>query len=404
MCIRDSGTTGLGKSVGTSVEGQGQSIDFMWIGEHPWAATFQQTGRLHLYAQYRRDGQAVEEDLGAGKIFAQRQMRFTLPKALRAVPEGPVCLFFGTGRNSSAVPVRSNSASAGDTAGFRYQAWEANIRTTSSRQVDEKEVAELSLALPEAERRATSETNGLAALGVRQREDCSKMMVPTAGETVPKDVFIAGQQTSIAQRICVRRARNQRNPEYINTDYKIDVHEAISQFRSPDGGSPQGGRRQAEVRQFLSQWQKWIDQTGVEYVPEVGSPSDFLPTVGTLDNSIKDWNAHRKAYPGTPAPATIVNGILDAYKGCLEDVSKQLAFKLDAWQKARANQPARDRLYAERKRSECVGRVEELDRLKIRIGELRTQLAETQTRVAAAPTVQNQTASRQMLNGESCQP
>lgn len=399
-------TTNLGGTVGTAVEGEGQAVDFSWIAEHPWAASFQQAGRFHLYAQYRRDGQPVEEDLGAGRLIAQRQIRFSLPAALRTVPEGPVCLFVGGGRNSAAVPVRAGAGAGGDTARFRYPAWEANVGTTSARRSDERDVAELGRVIPEAERRYRAEAEALAALGVRGAEDCGRLAVPSASvDTDPKDVVAPGIQASAAQRICVRRARNMRNPEYMrNSDYRIDTYDVVSHHRpaAVEANNPDASRRQAEGRMFVSHWQKWIDQTGVEYVPEVGTSSEFLPLLGTLISSVKDWNAHRVAYPGTPAPALIVNGILDAYKGCLDDVGKQLSIKYEAWQRTRANKPERDRIYAERKRSECVARVGEQGRMGQRISELRTELAAAQARLVAAGTVQPRSAPRRLLNGEAC--
>ena len=39
------------------------------------------------------------------------------------------------------------------------------------------------------------------------------------------------QQATASQRICVRRARNMRNQEYMNPAYRVDIHEAVAQFR-----------------------------------------------------------------------------------------------------------------------------------------------------------------------------
>lgn len=399
------GTTSLGGNVGTGVEGEGQTVDFSWIPEHPWAGAFQQSGRLRLYAQYRKDGQPVEEDLGVGRMVAARQIRFVLPRSLRAAPDGQVCLFLSGGRSGGAVPVRGAAGGGGDTGRFRFPAWESGVRAASARSAAERDVAELGRLIPDLERQIRTESDALAAQGVRQPEDCAHMRVaPSSGDVAPPDVIAPGNQAGTAQRICIRRARNMRNAEYMaNARYRIDAQEAVSQYRPAQGeGGGDVRHRQEEARMFLGHWQKWIGQTGVEYVPEVGEPSEFLPLLGTFITAVGEWNVHRQTYPGTPPPPVVVNGILDAYRGCLEDVGKQLTFKYEAWQKARVSQPARDRIYADRKRAECVGRVEELKRLDERLGVLRGQLTEAQGRVASQPDAAAPSSSRRVLNGETC--
>ncbi len=393
-------TTSLGNSVGTSVEGEGTNLDFLWMAEHPWATSFQQSGRIRLYAQYRRNGQAVEEELGPGRLVAQRQMRFVLPKSLRGVPDGPVCLFLSPGRNQAAVPVRA--ASAGETARFRDADWDSWVRANSARNSDAQEADELARVLTEAERRIAAQDKALARAGVQRPEDCARMAVPaTAVEANPKDIFAPAQQAGASQRICVRRARNMRNQEYIRAEYRVDIHEAVTQFR-PEASATEGAQRQADARLFLGHWQKWIDQTGADYTPELGSVGEFLPFAGTVGPAIKNWNIQRKAYPSTPAPPAVVTGLLDSYKGCLEDVGKQVAVKYEAWQRARASQPERDRLYTERKRAECTTQFADQEQLRSRVGELRGELAAMKARLGAAAASSDPGATRKVLNGESC--
>ncbi|MBL8434695.1 MAG: hypothetical protein JNL99_07135 [Zoogloea sp.] len=399
LLVAACGTTSLGSSVGTSVEGEGSNLDFLWMAEHPWAPSFQQSGRVRLYAQYRQGGQIVEQDLGAGRLVAQRQMRFVLPHSLRGVPDGPVCLFLSPGRNQAAVPVRT--ASAGETARFRHADWDGWVRANSARNNDAQDAETLARVLAEAEQRIASQDKALARYGVRQPADCARMSVPaTAVEANPRDVIAPAQQAAASQRICVRRARNMRNQEYMNPAYRVDIHEAVAQFR-PETSLADSARRQADARLFLGHWQKWIDQTGADYTPELGSASELLPFAGTVPPAIKNWNTHRQTYPGTPAPQAVVTGLLDGYKGCLEDVAKQLAVRHEAWQKARSSQPERDRLYAERKRAECSTEFAEQERLKARVGELRSELAAARARLGVTETTRASTA-RKVLNGESC--
>ena len=401
LLVAACGTTSLGSSVGTSVEGEGSNLDFLWMAEHPWAPSFQQSGRLRLYAQYRQGGQTVEQDLGAGRLVAQRQLRFVLPHSLRGVPDGPVCLFLSPGRNQAAVPVRA--ASTGETARFRHADWDSWVRANSARNNDAQDVEALTRVLADAEQRIAAQDKALARQGVKRAEDCARMNVPTtAVEANPRDVIAPAQQATASQRICVRRARNMRNQEYIRPEFRIDIHEAVAQFR-PEAGGADMARRQADARLFLGHWQRWLEPTGADYTPELGSASEMLPLAGTVSLAIKNWNLHRQTYPGTPAPPAVVTGLLDGYKGCLEDVAKQLAVRHEAWQKARASQPERDRLYTERKRAECSTQAAEQEQLKARVGELRAELAAARARLGAAETTPAITA-RKVLNDASCSP
>jgi len=396
-------TGSLGNNVGTLVEGEGANIDFSWVPDHPWSNSFRQPGRLHLYAQYRRNGEPVEEDLGAGRSTAQRQLRFELPKGLRGLPDGGVCFFLGAGGNGGTVPVRTASKTGGDTVRFGYPSWSAYVRESGARYVDQREADERARTLTAAEQRAAAETASLAKIGVQRREDCTRLAAATAaGGSVPKNVLAPREQALVAQKICVRQARNMRNPEMTQASDQVDAYDVIKRYPF-DALSPESARRQTEARQFLAHWQRWFDQTGVNYVPEVGSASDHLPVVHSVMPIIKNWNVERQANPATPAPGAIVFGLLDAHKGCLDDVTKQLAFKYDAWQKARANQPVRDRLYAERQLAECTGRVDDLTTLQSRIGDLRRQMAADRARLSESPEPAPFASSgRTVLNGHTC--
>lgn len=398
--------TGLGTHAGVTVQGEGSTLELAWSPDHPWARQFQsEANRFHVFAQYRIGDQPVEQDLGAGSLIGTPAVvRFQLPPALRSAPESQVCLFIGRSRAESAVPIRMGPQAAGDTARFRYAEWEAGVRsaTVAAQSQRESDALDRSVASIQTETRRVRAVQDQS--GIRSAEDCKRLRPSAvAQESTPNNVVDPSLAGAVAQRICVRRARNMRRSEVFER-YRIDVEEKVASFAS-DAQQPKSERTKAQLRQFEQQWTRWFDKTGADYRPELGSDLDLLPVVDTVYAAIKAWNNGSQHSPADRA--IIVRGLLDGFDGCLEDANKQLRTQYEAWERARSNKPARDKLYVEWQQASCLN---ELQNQNKALTALSDALAEAQTRqaklqaqqgAAQAPAVLTK-PGRKVLNDEVC--
>ena len=366
-------TNSIGESASTKVEGLQDSVIFSWQQDHPWSTQFSGQGsRFSLFAQYVANGRPVEQNLGRPSSVSSQQWTFALPRELRSVPESQVCLFFSQSQTSPSIPVRARAAVGGETARFRFPDWEKRVIAATSTSVLEAELKAIDSIVADSKAQLARLKGDLERSGVKSIEDCSRLasaVSSTQYESIPADVVPVAMQMDATERICVRRARNMKR---FRPEYRADL-DVLAEQVSTDTTVALTERTRSQVRSFLNQWMKWRDRTGPEYTPQLGSPTEGLPTGGVLDEAIKVWNS--SAAPKTSASrATITAGLLDAYSGCLEDVSKQLAIRGAAWESARVNRPARDRLFAERRRAQCHSQVSGLEALASSIVEQENQL------------------------------
>lgn len=367
----------LGDNAGVSVEGQGSRLTLAWESRHPWAAQLrQQAARYHIYAQYRHDSRPVEQDLGVARLDRDgAAMLFVLPDALKAPPESAICLFVSPGRQYASLPVRLTRQTAADTATFRYPAWEVSVTARTRQLFTQREVAMHAQQVSELEQQLQAMQMSLSTIGANAPQDCERLQANGRSDTgdQPADVIAPDRQAEKAQQICVRRARN------VRVNYKIDLTQLTKSLLADKSLSEQD-RRRAIGMLFLQHWHRWFDQTGIDYVPEIGSSSELLPMSKTTVQALRTMvdQADKDSTRREMAARSAATGMLDGYAGCLEDVGKQLVVKHEAWRIARVNQPERDRLYTERKRAECVARFQEVAQARNDLEEARRRLADKQ--------------------------
>ena len=363
--------TPLADNAGMFVEGARNTVFLTWDEDYPWtAAAKAQLPRLHLFAQYRSQSKPVEQDLGAVRSIDQRTLTFDLPTSLRNTPDGSVCLFFSASRSGTSIPVRIKSSETNDTARFRFPTWETAATASTraalvSRRGDnlEAEIRDLETSL-EAQRAA------LQKMGVQTRQDCAGIggkvgdAVPLAR---PREAVDPKLQEQASQRLCVRRARNLR--VLTNLD-PLEFTNSLSTDTAIAAGD--GRRRMAAT--FRDLWTRWLDRTGVDYVPEVGKADDILPLNKVAEQALLAWIKSNRTDENRRVIAT---GLVEAFEGCLDDTRKQLAIKYSAWERARREQPRRDQLYVEHERRQCVAQYGEMEKTQALLDEAKGKRSAT---------------------------
>lgn len=364
----------IGENANTKVEGNQNSLVFSWEQSHPWSAQLAAQGsRYSLFAQYITGGRPVEQNLGRPQRVTPLQWTFLLPRELRSAPEGHVCLFFSQSQHSPSIPIRAKAIPGGDTARFRFPDWEKLVAAGTKASAIATEIKTMESSIADSKVEHARLKGELERNGVKSMEDCSRApntIVTTQIEATPADVLLASQQADAAERICVRRSRNMKR---FRAEYRVDLDVLTEQLITESSVAlPERSKSQAKA--FLNHWTKWRDRTGPEYTPQLGSSGEGLPTGGVLDVAVSNWNNATIAKTAA-ARVAVTSGLLDAYSGCLEDVGKQLTIRSAAWQSAQTNRPARDRIFAERKREQCQSLVSGLEGLTKSLAEQEGQLS-----------------------------
>lgn len=331
-------------------------INASWTLDHPWAKEFiSQAAKFRLYGQYVSHGKHVEVPLANAQLTGQTGWTFQLPEKLPATPESPVCLHISAGRNQS-IPVRSNGSAQYDTARFRYEPWERNIRNTSRLAEQQREINLLETAISQDEASVATYKKNLAARGIKTQGDCTREEMtgtPSVAEAAPGKVVEPSRQQAASERICVHRTRNWGSKIILPPVYVIDVPAILKLYFDARAITSPSSRNDQLYSQFQKDWASWYKETGEGFLPEIGEKNDILAEVGLVTAAINRWNTNPQNRNNTDLNI-IANGMLDAYTGCLEDVNKQLNANYNAWQLAQKNKESRDQRYSEFKQAECV--------------------------------------------------
>ncbi len=350
------------KNADVEVIGNGSIVQFSWATDHPWAKQFQAQGmRMHLFAQYKSASLPVEQDLGVGIYAPPTQVRFQLSDTLLAVPDGPVCLFLSTSRAASAIPIRMPSDHQADTARFRNPAWEHHAVVSTRTSLTAKQERELSESLTALDQQIDLAHKLATKDGIATAADCVNVKATSSNlSDSMQGVLEPAEQEDGAERVCVRRARNMRNSLMINSKYLVDLEKMVNNLTIPRGAA-NSAVINVQIQTFQANWNKWISKTGVDYVPEVGTDSNFLPMGGILLSQLEQMN--KSSVRDSDLEKTITMGLLDSYSGCLEDVKKQLNQKYVSWVHEQTNKPAREAAHSEYIRKQCVAQFDKVDAL-----------------------------------------
>jgi hypothetical protein len=346
--------------------------------------------------------------------------------------------------SKSLLPIRSATQKGHDTARFRYEAWEHVVEARASNIAAQQRIAATEQAIKKADQQVADEEGTLAQRGWTSAPACQGITVAsTQDEPQPYDVVPAAQHDEIARRVCVRRVwvgkrlfdgniaelktgieqgkvTNQALVETLLDLFEFDylapdlAHLILDELKPPPGGAAGDFEsRQAQAKEFLSDWEKF-ESSSQNYQPHFGGRTDYLRlTTSSRDIAMrlvgpqvaKAIGAER-AMPNLQRPSQsevlgLVGASLDAYFGCLEDGRKQLKTKYDSWQALKVSAPERDRQKREFLVRECTQGLSKLEEMKSARKDLQAQLARDQQSLASA-SFATLTGRPQVLNGAAC--
>lgn len=336
------------KTAGTQLLGNKDKVRLLWTTDHPWAAGLARAnGRIVLIGQYRAESGMVEERLSVGQL-SNMEIEFNLPKALRTIPKGSVCLFIAESNRQNAIPIRLDTSRGGDTAKFRHDVWERSIRLETISRVRSEQAIALNISTESIRQELEIIKQRLASRQLVKASDCDRIKSTESSESAIPELIDTKQQNDISQRVCVRRARNM---SLLRPEYRVDVHAFASALSNNSyADSPELAKSRA-VR-YIQHRSQWGSLTGPEYTPEVGSSSEILPVGKVVAEILARFNSSGGVVLSTEGRDAAI-GLMEAHSACLEDVEKQVRLRSDAWARARNNRPLREKMYMERLREQC---------------------------------------------------
>ena len=434
----------------TDVSADGRRLSLTWHKSHPWDEALRKDG-AELRVRYPTGSREATEGLGRGTADSKnpRHLTFSLPETLSSDVVGSVCLFLQTPARR-AVPVRRATVGDADTAGFRYEAWERQLRQATDLRVVRARVQSVSAELDAATARVDAQERRVADLGASDVAACEQLSVPVvAPGPRPPDVIDPPAQDAAARRVCVMRAANgfatrlgyaagrlkQKLAAATKAQDAEAALEALSLAFSPafsgpldatprqlvEGiaaalgpGSASLNARRSELTTFVRDWGQFVT-TLKDYQPPLGDSDEYLGWPSTargvalrvfgrdLASRLNvSWAVQDLPEPTTRDLESILGSALDAYAGCVDDGVKQLAIKYRNWQDLRSAAPQRAAAAREFLVRECRQELRTRDTLKARQAELQAQLALERAAVERLQVAVQLPARPVVLNGESC--
>jgi hypothetical protein len=434
----------------TKATAEGRVISLAWDKQHPWDAVLTAAG-AELVAKYQVEGRReVSESLGRATIRPgdSRTVRFALPDTVRANPIGPVCLFVQL-PDRRVLPIRRANAKLADTVGFRYDAWDRQMRRRTQARAAEQTLVAAQRALAVSTQSVANQEASVKSRGWSTLDACTTIAAPAnLASAKPFDAVAPPEQDEAARRVCVRQVwlandlitnyvQNILPERFANDGNSRDVEVARSRMTATfsaafvgtggdvaellkaivdrlGGENPTVNARMEQLREFIRDWSRFAE-TSEDYRPQFGKADTYLSwpsTAGEVAFRIfgpalaKAFNV-TWAMEGVPAATTrdlesFLGASLDAYAGCLEDGRKQLSTKWDNWQAEQSRAPqfatsARDFLVRE-----CRQEVGLIDKLKAERVAIEAQLAKAKQAMTVASTPPALASKPEVLNQISC--
>ncbi len=434
----------------TKATAEGKVISLAWDKQHPWDAALAAAG-AELVAKYQVEGRReVTELLGRATVRPgdSRTVRFALPDTVRANPVGPVCLFVQL-PDRRVLPIRRANAKLTDTVGFRYDAWDRQMRQRTQARAAEQSLVAAERALAVATQSLANQEASVARRGWSTLDACTTIAAPAnLASARPFDALPPLEQEEAARRVCVRQvwlandlitnyventlperfeqAGNSRDVEAARSRLMAtfsaafvglggDVTELLNVIVDRLGGDNATVKaRMEQLREFVRDWSSF-SETSEDYRPQFGKADTYLgwaSTAGEVAFRIFGPALAKAldvmwAMEGVPPATTrdlesFLGASLDAYAGCLEDGRKQLATKWENWQAEQARAPqfatsARDFLVRE-----CRQEVGLIDKLKTERAAIEAQLAKAKQAMTVASTPPPLASRPELLNQASC--
>lgn len=414
-------STGLGDNLGTTVSASDMTVSLQWVPEHPLDAQLR-SRPLMLVAEYQTgsDEAWVREVVGKGAGINSRSVDFRLPTVLKAVPSGSVCLFVEiSGRTR--LPVRPTSRGE-DATRFTYPAWVGYVRASSAILVEVNDRERQRAAVEDLARRVETQQAHIAKSGWSTPQSCD--VAPERGDedtsSRPYDVVVPPEQDTTARRVCIHRLTfakeifsnrlkdAEKDPALAKKLCSLPVLISDLAKAAESGGMPRlsektGLPRKRQASEFLGDLHKFGPTVGRNYLPHIGSASDYL-SIGQDGSSAQCRILAKQSSSADEDGITVLGASLDSYFGCVADVREQLTTKYAAWSSETRSAPQRKKQYVQYVMGQCRKAFANLEMLKIQHQQASQQLQALESgKGGASRTSANLLSRRVLLNGEICE-
>jgi hypothetical protein len=434
----------------TRATAEGRVISLAWDRQHPWDAVLT-AGGAELIARYLVEpSREVAEPIARATVRPgdNRTVRFPLPDTVRGNPIGPVCLFFQL-PDRRVLPIRRANPKLSDTVGFRYDAWDRQMRQKTQVRAADQALANAERALALSTQSLANQEASVASRGWTTVDACAAIAAPANLASVrPIDAVPLLEQDDAARRVCVRQVwvGNEVISNYVQRllperlaklegtrDIEAvrprllgtfdaafigtggDVVELLKAVVERLGGdNPTVVSRLDGLREFVRDWTRWAD-TSEDYRPQFGAADDFLSWPSTAaEVSFRIFGpALAKALnvtwamEGVPPASTrdlesFLGASLDAYAGCVVDGRKQLATKWNNWQAEQASAPQFAASAREFLVRECRQEVGLIEKLRAERATIESQLARAKQTVIVATSAPALASKPEVMNLASC--
>lgn len=462
LALGCAGASGAGPSrqtVETRVTASGEDIFLRWSDRHPWDADLIARGAL-LVAEYRtRDGGVALDCLGGGdppaaggpaarrrpaaprgpaartqacmgltgevaRTREDRTLRFRLPRATTATPDGPVCLYFRL-PNQRVLPLRRADGQGTETARFRYPGWEAAAANEAAFRVLEARVEQLHHAVDVKAQDVAAQESINARNRWSSRGGCEGIQPPdvTAGRS-GRPLAEPADQEDIARRVCMMRVWYADSlmtglslPERLQEPV-VQPPAVVDRLLAllPAGrADPALAARRAQATAYRRDWDRLASgmrsyRDGIMREgwqgPHFGGFRDrlSLQTV-TAEAGLQLAEALARRERADQADvAGVAGGMLEAYTRCVSDGQQQLATSYRNAMELRARAPAVRESMRQSMVRECHGGIDRLETLRAEHAGLVAELAEAEARQSAFARGSALPASAPDLNTAVCRP
>jgi hypothetical protein len=442
------------QTVETRVTANGEEVLLRWSPRHPWDADLMANGAL-LVAEYRdRDGDVGVDCLGggpprsadprargraaptrgavgcaglAGELVRSREdrtLRFRLPQATTATPEGPVCLYFRL-PNQRVLPVRRADRHETETARFRHASWEAAASRQAQRRALETRVEQLRQGSEVKARDIAAQEGINARNGWSSRSACAAIQAPAVGHArAERPPTPPEERVAVARRVCTMRvwyadslAAASPNEQAIRRQV-VQPPAAVERLFAmlPQGQqNPAAAARRHQVAEFRRDWAQ-LAPTIREYRdqlrrdgwghPHFGSFGDVLMLQRLTREAAArvEEAASRRQRPDPRDVAGVAGGMLEAYTRCVADGQAQLATAHQAAVELQRRAPEVREGVRQRLVRDCQGGIDKLASLQAEHAALLAELREAEAALATFPAIPALAARPQDLNAAACTP
>ncbi len=346
------------KMSGVDIASEGQKILFSWNLNAPVASRVGNGSRLELVASYQSDLGPV-----TGEVIAKAQpdsrfngVNFELPKRLKFIPTGPICLRVSDQR--SAIPLRVPMF--GETNdGFLHPEWESQTAINTERAV----ISEKLESVQKARKMFSSTDNEFEtwkrSKGLTSASQC-ETLTATSNSSRPLSALTGQAKVNAARNQCVRQFHEFTDQLLVIRPYlthKVLAAELLDKL-------PQGHRLRSTATGLIRD----IDTYGIgrKYLTasELGIDSTTFAAINAANGRISTVAA---------------SAIVESYQACLSEAEGRMQQSYESWM----NQTSQSTIEARSEpiRQECRlrfsiegQRTGELNKLDMAVIRLQSQL------------------------------